>query len=159
MEQYRVPKRQIEAEVVLPGQAPARLHLFLNERAQAHAGRERPSDILNGTVDFLPAFDARGHVVFINREALSVVSVAAEHELDADAPRVEDLASDQTTRARIEVVLQDGSTLLGVLSYLMPEAQRRMQDFLNMSDRFLILREEGVVHLVNKRSIVRVVPL
>ena len=159
VDRFCVPKQQVPAEVSLRGHPPARLSLFLNERAETHEGRERPSDILNGARGFLPAADERGKVILINGEAVMVVSVAAEFEFDAAAPRAEDLAPDQTSKASVEVTLQDGTCVRGTISYLMPEAQSRLQDFLNTEGRFVTLREGGVAHLINKHSISRVVPL
>ena len=156
---YSVPKRQVPAEVHLAGQPHARVRLFLNERAEAHSGAERPSDLLNGPARFLPVLDAQDKVVLLNSEALMAVTVAVEHEFGGEAPRAEDLAPDQATHARVAVVLQDGTALRGTVAYLMPEAHSRLQDFLNDVDRFVALREERVAHLINKRSITRVIPL
>jgi hypothetical protein len=157
--EFCVPKRQVTARVILPGQPPARFGLFLGEGTGTHAGPERPSDILNGSRGFLPAIDVHGTVILLNSEAVMVVSVAAGNEFEAGAPRAEDLVPDRTTKARVEVTLQDGTFLRGTFSYLMPEAQSRLQDFLNTGERFVALREDGVAHLINKGFIARVHPI
>lgn len=155
---YCVPKRQVTAEVILPGQHPLTVRLFLNECAEAHGGRERPSDVLNGPVSFIPATDHQGKVILLQRDAVLAVSVAAVEEQQDDVPPSEDLAPDDVKSVLVEVVLEEGTLIRGIATYLMPEPQRRLQDFLNTGDRFLALREDGIMHLVNKRRIAQVRP-
>ena len=74
MEDLRVPKRRVSAEVLLPGGAARRITLFLAEAAPAHTGPERPTDLLNGGDDFVPAFDEEARAMtFLNRAGLAVV--------------------------------------------------------------------------------------
>ena len=157
--QYTIPKHRVPVEVVLPAGPPMRLRLFLNECAETHSGYERPSDLLNGSLRFLPAMDERGELVMLNRDSLSVVSVPAEHEFDSGTPRPEDLAEGDTTQALVTVTLVDGSTIRGLLTYLLPESHRRLQDFLNLEDRFLTLHDAGFARFVNKLRIAHVEPI
>jgi len=136
----------------------ASLRLFLSDRTDRHAGCERLSDVLNGPLAFVPAVDPNGKIVFFHKKSVMAVSVSAEEELSSE-PSPEELASDQVSRAIVEVLLEDGSSFRGTIVYLMPEAQRRLQDFLNTSDRFLVLKERAVSHLINKARITRVSPL
>ncbi|HZI95435.1 MAG TPA: hypothetical protein VFE84_14410 [Patescibacteria group bacterium] len=156
---YAVPKHEVLVEVALAGGPPMKLKLFLNECAQTHPGFERPSDLLNGSMCFLPAMDEHGDLVMLNRDSLTVVSVSAEHEFGIDTPRPEELAADDATRALVAVTLIDGSTIRGLLTYLLPESHRRLQDFLNQEDRFLTLHEGSSAKLVNKLRIARVEPI
>ena len=157
-ETYRIPKRPIPAEVILPGSSGMPMMLFLGERAETHSGDERPSDLLNGPDDFLPFFDPEGRVVFVHRDTLCAVSVAVEYEFGEGKLWPEDVTS-EATNMRIVVSLEDGQDFRGRISYLMPEGNRRLQDVLNLEDRFLILREENQIYLINKRRISRVSPL
>ena len=81
--QYQIPKRSVLAEVVLPGIEPLSLKLYLSERAQSHAGFERPSDLLNGSERFLPAADAEDRVVFLHRDSVLTIAVDACSSLRA----------------------------------------------------------------------------
>ena len=155
---YCVPKRQVTAEVILPGQHPFTVRLFLNERAESHGGRERTSDVLNGPVSFIPATDHQGMVILLQRDSVLAVSVAAVEEHQEDLPLDGDMAPEGLKSHLVDVVLEDGTTIRGIVTYLMPESQRRLQDFLNTGDRFLALRQESIVHLVNKRRIAQVRP-
>ncbi len=151
MEALRVPKRRIEAEVLLPGGAVRRVALFLSEAASSHAGPERPSDVLNGREDFLPAFDEEaGTMTFLNRAGVAAVRVAR--------PLEEDEADSLTlpTEHEIEVLLDGGVALRGLVSYLRPPDHSRLVDFLNEPAPFFRLLEESSVALVNKRHVSRV---
>src|SRR5262249_24103337 len=133
-EQYRVPKREVTAEVTLFGQAPSTLTIFLNERAETHDGFERPSDLFNGSGAFIPASEKKAGLVLLRRGAVTTVTVPAEAEFGHGGDRVEDLAVDQATVLQVEAVLEDGSKVRGSLTYLMPEGKRRLQDYLNLHE-------------------------
>jgi len=156
---FRIPKRQVPAQVLIPGHAPLPMTLFLAELAGTHAGGERPSDLLNGGQTFFPATDLQGSTVFLQRDAVMVVTVAAVHEMGDDPESVTPLVSDEATQVSLDVLLEDGSILRGTTRFLMPEGKRRLQDFLNLPDRFLLLEEGERVHLINKQRIVRLSPL
>src|SRR5512145_1464490 len=115
MEDLRDPKRRIPVEVLLPGGGNRAMALFLSEVAADHTGQERPSDLLNGGDDFVPAWDETGKAMtFLNRSAISAVRLDPALDTDAD----EDVSI--PTEHEVEVLLQDGTTLRGLASYLRP---------------------------------------
>jgi len=150
----RVPKRRVSAEVSLPGGRTRRIALFLADAAAEHSGPEFPGDILNGHEDFIPALDEEdGVMTFLNRHGLSVVRVAAEtHTGDDEVPTI-------PTEHEVELLLRDGTTLRGTLSYLRPPEHARLTDYLNEKTPFLPLHEEKALALVNKRHLTRIVLL
>jgi hypothetical protein len=151
MDDLRVPKRRTPVEMLLPGGATRRMTLFLSEVAADHTGPERPSDLLNGGDDFVPAFDETGKAMtFLNRSAISAVRL--DPALDAD------LDEDVTlpTEHEVEVLLQDGTPLRGLVSFLRPAERSRLVDFLNEPPPFFRLIDGAVLVLVNKRHVVRV---
>jgi hypothetical protein len=151
MDDLRVPKQRLAAEAILAGGGARRITLFLAQAASHHAGPERPSDLLNGGGDFIPAFDEEaGAMTFLNRAGLAAVRVQGR-EPDDDG---EDLTL--PTEHSVEVLLQSGATLRGLISYLRPD-RSRLVDFLNEPEPFFRLLEEQAVALVNKRHVVRVV--
>jgi hypothetical protein len=157
--QYQIPKRCVPAEVALPGIEPLSLKLYLSERAQSHAGVERPSDLLNGSEPFLPAADAENRVVFLHRESVLTIAVDAEAEFGGEALRAEDLAPQDATSVKVEALMETGALIRGTLVYIMPVGSRRLHDVLNQPVRFLALRDGNRALLVNKDRIVRVSPL
>jgi hypothetical protein len=154
MDDLRVPKRRVSAEVLLPGGAGRRITLFLAEAAPAHAGPERPSDVLNAGDGFLPAFDEdAGAITFLNVGGLAVVRV--DRELEQTAADALTLP----TEHEVEVLLESGGTLRGLVSYLRPPDRSRLVDYLNEPAPFFPLIEERAIALVNKRHVARVAPL
>jgi hypothetical protein len=152
MEDLRVPKRRVAAEAILAGGAVRRFTLFLADAASHHAGPERPGDLLNGGGDFVPAFDEEARAMtFLNRAGVAAVRLPGRESEDA----AEDLTL--PTEHPVEVVLQSGATLRGLVSYVRPPERSRLVDFLNEPDPFFHLHEDGSFVLVNKRHVVRVV--
>lgn len=151
MEDLRVPKRRIPVEVLLPGGATRAMALFLSEVAADHTGQERPSDLLNGGDDFVPAWDEVGEVMtFLNRSAVAALRLDPTLDTDAD----EDVSI--PTEHDVEIQLRDGTTLRGLASYLRPTERSRLVDFLNEEPPFFRLLEGAALVLVNKRHVVRV---
>lgn len=151
MEDLRVPKRRIPVEVLLPGGGIRPMALFLSEVAADHTGQERPSDLLNGGDDFVPAWDEAGQAMtFLNRSAISAVRLDPALDTDVD----EDVSI--PTEHDVEFLLQDGTTLRGLASYLRPTERSRLVDFLNEPPPFFRLLDGAALLLVNKRHVVRV---
>jgi hypothetical protein len=151
MSDLRVPKRRVLAEVLLPAGGARRIALFLAEATSRHAGPERPSDLLNGGDDFVPAFDEEaGTMSFLNRAGLAAVRIPPELEsADGDGLTL-------ATEHDVEVLLGNGTTLRGLVSYLRPPDHSRLVDFLNEGEPFFRLVEASAITLVNKRHVSRV---
>jgi hypothetical protein len=151
MDDLRVPKRRIPVEVLLPGGTTCKMAMFLSEVAADHTGPERPSDLLNGGDDFVPAFDeASKAMTFLNRSTIAAVRL--DPALDTDVE--EDVSI--PTEHEVELLLQDGTSLRGLVSYLRPSERSRLVDFLNEAPPFFRLIDAAVLVLVNKRHVVRV---
>ncbi len=151
-EVFRVPRVRINAQVALTGRRTREVSMFLSERAETHSGHERPIDVLNGSRRFLPVLE-RDSLVFLNLDAITMVSVPAELEYTEDEMLLLDIAIQQQTHRHIEVSLEDGSILAGDVAYVMPEGQRRVQDFLNNNERFFRLRDGEHARLINKTRV------
>jgi hypothetical protein len=152
MEDLRVPKRRVAAEALLPGGDVRRITLFLADTASSHTGPERAGDLLNGGDDFVPAFDEdAGTMTFLNRSGLAAIRLPAR-EADDDGSELT-----LPTEHEVEVVLQGGGALRGLVSYLRPPDRSRLVEFLNEPEPFFPLLEKGAFALVNKRHVARVV--
>jgi hypothetical protein len=153
---YRVPRLRIAAQIQTIGRQVRHVALFLGDRAQNHPGPERPSDLLNrGT--FLPAIE-RDEIEFLSIDAVILVSVDAELEFGSDDLTSLDAALSATTHRRVLIELDDGTSLHGDLTYVLPAGQSRIQDYLNSKERFLSVRDGNQAHLINKRHVVLVTP-
>jgi len=151
-EVFRIPRVRVTAQVSLAGRHTREVSIFLSERAETHSGHERPIDVLNGSRRFLPALE-RDSLVFLNLDAINMVSVPAELEYTEDEMMLLDIAVQQQTYRHIEVALEDGAMLAGDVAYVMPEGQRRVQDFLNNHERFFRLRDGEHARLINKTRV------
>ena len=158
-ETYRIPKHTVSAELTMPGRLPTEVNLFLSEFAESHSGVERPSDLLNGDTTFFPIQDPEGRVVQLHRDAVMALSVPFREEFAEDDPRTAALGSEEAVSMEVVVVLEDGTSKEGTLTYLMPEGQRRLQDFLNQPERFVTLRQEGHALLIHKGRVNRIFPV
>lgn len=146
-EELRVPKRQVQVEMLVPGSPPQKVTVFLAEFASRHTGPERLSDLLNGHDEFVPAL-AAGATVFLGRHSIAAARVAREWELG------EEPALGQ--QHEVEVLLTDGTCLRGQVSFVLPPERSRLLDYLNDAQPFVRLAEREQVALINKRHIARV---
>ena len=150
MDELKVPKRQVAAEVLLPGGRARRMTLFLAEGAPDHQGPEVPLDLLNGRHDFLPARDeATGAMTFLHRPGVAAVRV--DRALDAAEEEVT-----LPTEHEVEVRLADGTGLTGLVTYEAPVPHDRLVDFLNRPEPFFRLLERDGVALVGRAHVARV---
>jgi len=154
--EFRIPKLEVTAEVSLLAHPQKEVKLFLHEHAETHAGAERPSDLLNGPREFFPAVEPAGKAVFLHRDAVTVISVPIESEFPPDGSLECHEEAEPAAKMPVEVVIQGGTVIRGTVSFVLPEGRNRLIDHLNSPDRFLIVREEGLARLINKRRIVRV---
>ena len=148
---YRIPKRPVRARVLIRGEPPRDLHLFVGPRAAHHDAGERPSDLLNGGESFLPVRDAKGQMWLLNLEAVLVVTVAAVEESVA---RALEFQTDDVTCMDVVVALEGGVRVHGTMRYVLPEGQRRLQDHLRQPRRFVALHRGPWVHWINRRRMV-----
>jgi len=145
LEELRVPKHRVKAQIVLPGGETREVLVFLAEATPERTGGERLSDLLNGGAKFLPAMDAATQgLLLINASSIAVARVDAAHE-----PREEDQLT-ILTEYEVEVRLVDGQRLRGLITYVMPEGRSRLTDYFNEAQPFLRLVQDSQVALVNK---------
>ena len=145
----KVPKRRVQAEVLLPTGASHHVTFFLSEFAPNHNGPERLSDLLNARDEFVPAVDASTDTMtFLGRHTIAVARVGRDWETTDALPGFEEL--------ELEITLVDGRTLRGLARYVLPPGRTRLLDFLNDEQPFIKLVEGEKVALINKRYIARV---
>lgn len=142
-EAYAVPKRPVPATVTLEGEPSAEVVLFLAEQAESHEGNERPGDLLGRSQPFLPILDKEGSLALIGRDRIRTLTLSADEEPPPAAATV----------ARVQLKLAGGVRIEGTVHYVMPEAQRRLQDFLNQPEPFVAVRQAERVIFVNKACI------
>jgi hypothetical protein len=150
MDELRIPKHQIPAEVTLEGGAPRKVVFYLADFAQSHAGGERLSDLLNGPAEFLPARNEAGDVVLLSRSAIVAVSTEASDEA------AETAAWEQVYRHEVEVRLKGGQSMRGAAEYSLEPEHSRILDYLCQPQPFFTLRQGTRLLLVSKRHTLEV---
>jgi hypothetical protein len=150
MEPLRVPKRRVVIDVSFADGESHRVAVFLAETASAHRGQERIADLFNGEQEFIPAAEIEGGAMsFLTRGAIAVVR-SDEPDWDRDELNL-------PVEHEVEVLLDSGQSLRGLLSYVLPAERCRVVDYLNEAAPFFALVEDGRTALVNKRHVRRVV--
>jgi len=153
-EEYRIPTRRVRVELLLAGRGTIRADLYLLEHGERAIGPERPQDLLNGTKRFLPVEHPERGTVLVRRRSVLMASLAADDALENDPGARELLAEAriEETHARevpVEVRLEDGTEISGTVAYVRPRGEQRLQDYLNSTETFFRVWDEGAMHLVN----------
>jgi hypothetical protein len=155
MSDLKVPKRQVRVEVLLAGMPAVQLHLFQAEHGISHSGFERPSDLLNRGLGFLPALGLDGAAQVLRRESILRMTVGRSAELALDDPADDGPEASGLVRLDLEVAFDTGDTARGRLVFLQPENRRRLVDYLNDCPQFFCLRDQDQVHILNKMRLSR----
>lgn len=143
-----MPKRRTPVEIQLRHGVIHRYAVFLGDFAHDHSGPERLSDLLNGSGDFVPAYDLESDAMtFLNREGVLLARLPGHVELEDGEQQT------LPTEHDVEIVLDDGEKLRGLVSYVLPADHSRLIDFLNDAPLFFRLLEQTSVALVNKRHV------
>jgi hypothetical protein len=148
---FKVPTVALAAEVFCDDGRQFKGRIFLPASASAHAGVMRAEEWMNEPTRFFPLLpDGASSPVILNKREVLVVTVPASADRDV-------VLDELHVRQRQVAVECGGLRLEGTLLIDMPEANRRVLDYLNRPEAFLTLREGERHHLVCKPRITRVV--
>jgi hypothetical protein len=144
---------RIRAEVLLTGQRTLTGFIHLLPLASVHSGPETPEDVLNRAGGFFPLTDNDERTVFVAKQQVLLVALAAESLFD-DPDRVH---AARSIGLRIE--LSDGSELSGIVALELPPTRSRALDFLNEGTGFFALHVPEAVRYVNRSHVRLATPL
>lgn len=146
---FRIPMKEIPAEVALSGLDPDQYQLFLAPFSDRHEGAETLDEYLNGHRGFFPML-SDGVAKIVNRDQILWLRFEMRPQAETEPKIVQKLTI---------VELADGSRLEGLLWIDRPAEQQRVSDLLNDSHEFFVRLDEGEsTHYVNKRFIRSVIP-
>lgn len=137
----------VRAEVRGTGGRRLTGYVHLQPNAPGHNGPETLEDLLGRPGGFFPLTDERHHTVFLAKDQVLAVSIAADAGLEDPA---------RLSAARnlgLEVELSDGTALAGTVPLELPPARNRAIDFLNQSSGFIGLHAADAIHFVNRRHV------
>ncbi len=146
---FALPSTSVAAKLVLTAGAPAPGPVFVMDRAANHDGPETVLDMLNRPEAFFPFRpEARADAVLLIAKAHTVL-------LTVDGvPFADPVRAQAAQSAELEVVLEGGSTILGRAQFELPDAHRRLLDFLNASrEAFFAVIEGNTTNYVNRSHV------
>jgi hypothetical protein len=151
MTELRVPTVAVPAEVACVDGRTFTGRIFIPAAASHHAGPMRPEEWINEPLTFFPFLPDDGSAPFMLDKHTVLVVTLGDGETGHGE---EDLGIEQ----RVAVECGD-KRLEGVLHIDMPEHHRRVQDYLNRPELFMMLLDGTRRHLVQKRHITRVIEM
>jgi hypothetical protein len=148
MEDFRVPKREVPARILLDDGRLLDGTVFTAISGR-EGGPQRVAERLNDPEEeFLPV-GADGNRFLLNKSGIITVEIAegAEEEpADLEAGRL----------IPVRMTLTGGVSVIGRLHVVMPAERSRVLDYMNAAPRFLPLLGEGKVTLIQRSYIVSV---
>ncbi len=150
-QRYTIPKQLRQVSLWIHPEGLVLGSLFLSYHTRNGAGLEEPFEVLNEATPFVVLQRHRpDELRFYNKRAI----VRVEYQED-ETPCHEGL-----TTLHCQLAMMDGSYLAGTVRHLLPPANARLYDYLNLTnERFVRLYVEGGVCLVNKAYIVCATPV
>jgi len=146
---YRIEKSRLPVVLVtLEGQRITG-DLFVQASARHKLGHETAHDVLNAAEPYFPIATMKGRTLLLAKDHVRELFVARE---DADESEWE-----FGTPAEVDVVMQGGSRHVGTILIHQTTGRQRVLDYLNrLHDRFLALRKEEGIVLLNRALIAHV---
>ena len=149
MELYRIPRRQVQARILLDDGRTLDGTVFTTDSVTGG----RPEDVLHllndPSEDFVPLVCGddsfllnKTGIIWVQLTGATAEEVAQQSETGRPAP--------------VRLTLAGGLSLVGTLSIVMPPERARVIDYMNAAGRFLPLFGEGQVTLVRRSFVVSV---
>ena len=155
MDDLRIPTATFEAEVLCVGGRTLIGSIFLPVSSSWHPGPMRPEERMNDGADFFPFRDvATGRSVVLNKCEVVRVSFNLQH---STAPHIDQEESmPPSAREQRVIITCREYRVEGALAIDMPDYKRRLLDYLNGPDRFIVVAQGHRRHLINKALITEV---
>jgi hypothetical protein len=147
MEDLRVPTVAMAAEIRYFDERPLAGRIFLPPRDSEHGGPVEPAEWLNHPNAIFPFVqDGEANATILNKRYVVVLTV--------------DVPNGELPLLGAPVRIECGTlSLEGVLESEMPENRRRLLDFTNRPESFLVLRSGAKRHIIQKRRITTITEL
>lgn len=150
---YRIEKDRLLVALTTVGGERIVGEMFVQPYARHRMGPEDPRDIVNGEEPFFPLQLTDGSTRLIAKDHVLDLQIEGEDGIDGGSEML-------ALSARVELTLTGGTTHLGLVFLEVPFDRPRLLDFLNrFTERFITLRTEHGVSLINRRLVELVRPL
>jgi hypothetical protein len=152
--EHKIQKYTLEIEIRSSRGTESKVAVYVAEEMTVDGRSERLQDIFDA--HYVPVLAdgklelwSTAHVEWIRLDVL-----AALDELDPQAEQAANASS-----ARVKIELEDGSIIEGGIRYYLPAGMRRVGDYFQTAPRWIPVRTEDFVYLINRDRIVRVMPV
>ena len=146
-ETYRVP-----ASVTLNDGTSIEGEIHLQTATAIHEGAEVPVEMLNRPERFFAVSLARGEVTLVSKAQTAIVTC------DASLWKVDEQRRAISRKFRLVVEMIGGQSLSGSAYWELPSTHPRPQDYLNVSETFFEISEDGMSHCINRTLVAQVRP-
>ena len=123
MSDYRIEKVRHRVELRLASGVRLEGDIFLQAFARFRAGPEEPLDVMNDSAPFLPLVLATEELLLVQKSQIAVVATAL--------PQSDDPADAGVIGMHVEIVLENGESLIGSIFPELRADRPRLVDFLN----------------------------
>ena len=151
MNQRNVTNR-VPARVTLNDGTSVEGEIFLQTATRLHTGSETPVDMLNRPERFFALLLFSGDVKLVGKAQVVVVTC------DASLWDVDPQRRAISREFRLDIQMIGGQNLCGSAFWELPPTHPRPQDFLNGSEDFFEIIEDGMSHCINRLLVAQVRP-
>lgn len=145
----KVVKFRQRAAILFSTQGALDVNLFLSYQAETHSGRENILDLLNSTRAFIPVEDAlTNDILLVGKARIVQVTLYERDQESLESPGLVELP--------VTVELLNGEMVEGSFFTDLPEGRKRLSDYLDQTDPFILLRQEKNDQVLNKSFILSV---
>jgi hypothetical protein len=144
------PTRRVPAEVVLADGTVLQGDLHLATPTAYPTDPESPLEMLNRAEPFFALSNEPGHVTFVSKAQVAVISCRDQRPL-ADPAR-----ASAARLVALEVSMVSGTQYRGRATFELPPSRSRALDYVNGSDRFFTVWTDDLTRYINK-SLVRLI--
>ncbi len=155
MDEYRVPTVQVEVELLCLDGRTLWGQIFMPALSALHAGAMAPEEWINGVASFFPFKTRHGAGILFNKQHVLALTVMPPATVEPSADGLDGLSVELPVQ-RVAVEAGD-HRFEGRLVIDMPLNQRRVLDYVNRPEAFLLLhRDDGRRCLIQKACIASV---
>ena len=145
---FLLPSTALPARLRLTHGSPNPGTIYLSDRVPRHTGPETPLEMLNRPEFFFPFRPTEDDQILLVAKG-QTIALAVDHAPITDPDRLS-----AARELRIELVLDNGTTIAGRASVELPEHQSRPLDYLNATpEPFFAITTDESSHYVNRAHV------
>jgi len=149
---YRQAISRVAASITLNDGTSIEGDIFLQPASPLHEGGEVPVEMLNRPERFFAILLPSGDFTLVSKTQTAIVTC------DASLWEVDPQRRAISREFRLDISLIGGQNLCGNAFWELPSTNPRPQDFLNATEAFFEITEDGMSHSINRALVAQVRP-